>query len=287
MSDKYFWQLIFIKYTQDNKRAFYPNFFSNGYFITSEEQMINYRKYGNKFFIVCLFLLYLMFKLKVIKLLLKLHLVNFWYILIIFGIIIFAGIIYNIAVEKIIFRYSPKIEEKFWENNSENTKFILQTAGNFILFIGLLGGLIYLCLKLITQWYFFIAAIIGIVIICWLYDKNQKGHIQEYVSTLEYTALSSYSKEALNKLTQDNFSEKSNQYKIIENTEKYIPDLLDYLIKNYNYTYENEIKNIDKYITELKNFNENLYEKDIPEDEHIKIIEEEFLPNFEFINTQG
>ena len=88
----------------------------------------------------------------------------------------------------------------------------------------------------------------------------------------------------MNKLTQDNFSEKSNQYKIIENTEKYIPDLLDYLIKNYNYTYENEIKNIDKYITELKNFNENLYEKDIPEDEHIKIIEEEFLPNFEFIN---
>lgn len=286
MSDKYFWQLIFIKYTQDNKRVFYPNFFSNGYFITSEEQMINYRKYGNKFFIVCLFLLYLMFKLKLIKLLLKLHLVNFWYLLIILGIIILAGIIYNIAVEKIIFRYSPKIEEKFWENNKENTEFILQTAGSFILFIGLLAGFIYLCLKLITQWYLFIAAIIGIVIICWLYDKSQKGRISEYVSTLEYTALSSYSKEAIQKLSQDNFSEKSNPYKIIENTEAYMPDLLAYFIRNYNYTYENEIKNIDKYISELKIFNESLYEKDIPEDEHLKIIEEEFLPNFECINAR-
>ena len=286
MSDKYFWQLVFIKYTQDNKRVFYPNFFSDGYFITSEEQMINYRKFGNKFFIVSLFVFYLMLKLKIFKLLYKMHFLNFWYVLIVIGIILLVGIIYNIVAEKNIFRHSPKIEEKYWVNNEENAKFLLQTAGNFILFILLLGGIVYLCIRLIHEWYYAIAAIIGIILVCWFYDNKQKEKISEFVLTLEYEALYSYSEDIMNRLNQETFSDKSNQCKIIENIKEYLPVLLEHFITTCNYTYENEILNINKYINEFKAFNEELYNSDVPEEEHIKIIEERFLPDFECVNSQ-
>ena len=62
--------------------------------------------------------------------------------------------------------------------------------------------------------------------------------------------------------------------------------LLEHFITTCNYTYENEILNINKYINEFKAFNEELYNSDVPEEEHIKIIEERFLPDFECVNSQ-
>ena len=114
MTQRYFWQLIFIKYTQDNKRVFYPNFFSDGYFITSEEQITNYKKFGNKFFIWLILIFIACLKLRIIKFILYNHLLNqLNFFAILFG-IIFIGLIYNFIAEKIIFKHSIRITEKYW-----------------------------------------------------------------------------------------------------------------------------------------------------------------------------
>ena len=109
----YFWQLIFIKYTSDNKRIFYPSFFSDGYYITSEEQFKNYQKFGNKFFIILLFLFIFMAKFKLLKVIFYFKLISIQTFCTIAILLTIIGLIYNVIIPKLIFKNNIKTTEKY------------------------------------------------------------------------------------------------------------------------------------------------------------------------------
>lgn len=281
MANRYFWQMIFIKYTSDNKRVFYPNFFSNGYFITSEDQMIKYRKYGNMFFLICFAIFLILGKLKILKLLIKMNILSGWGWLALFGAILVIGTIYNIIVEKIIFKHSIKIEEKYWVNNSENIKFILFSSLYILGYIAAIIGLVYITIEYFSHiWSVMIALGIGLVIALGKGPQLLDTRLNNYTLYLEIKSLTAFAQTELEKLHQEKFSEKANSWKIIENIQTYLPLLIEYLAKNEIFEYEQELSSIKNFIKELKDYNITLYDNDIDENTHQQIIEEEFLKEF-------
>lgn len=281
MANRYFWQMIFIKYTSDNKRVFYPNFFSNGYFITSEDQMIKYRKYGNMFFLICFAIFLILGKLKILKLLIKMNILSGWGWLALLGAILVIGTIYNIIVEKIIFKHSIKIEEKYWVNNSENIKFILFSGLYILGYIAAIIGLVYITIEYFSHiWPVMIALGIGLVIALGKGPQLLDTRLNNYTLHLEIKSLTAFAQTELEKLHQEKFSEKANSWKIIDNIQTYLPILIEYLAKNKIFEYEQELSSIKNFIKELKDYNISLYDNDIDENTHQQIIEEEFLNEF-------
>lgn len=281
MANRYFWQMIFIKYTSDNKRVFYPNFFSNGYFITSEDQMIKYRKYGNMFFLICFAIFLILGKLKILKLLIKMNILSGWGWLALLGAILVIGTIYNIIVEKIIFKHSIKIEEKYWVNNSENIKFILFSSLYILGYIAAIIGLVYITIEYFSHiWPVMIALGIGLVIALGKGPQLLDTRLNNYTLHLEIKSLTAFAQTELEKLHQEKFSEKANSWKIIDNIQTYLPILIEYLAKNEIFEYEQELSSIKNFIKELKDYNISLYDNDIDENTHQQIIEEEFLNEF-------
>lgn len=281
MANRYFWQMIFIKYTSDNKRVFYPNFFSNGYFITSEDQMIKYRKYGNMFFLICFAIFLILGKLKILKLLIKMNILSGWGWLALLGAILVIGTIYNIIVEKIIFKHSIKIEEKYWVNNSENIKFILFSGLYILGYIAAIIGLVYITIEYFSHiWPVMIALGIGLVIALGKGPQLLDTRLNNYTLHLEIKSLTAFAQTELEKLHQEKFSEKANSWKIIDNIQTYLPILIEYLAKNEIFEYEQELSSIKNFIKELKDYNITLYDNDIDEKTHQQIIEEEFLNEF-------
>lgn len=281
MANRYFWQMIFIKYTSDNKRVFYPNFFSNGYFITSEDQMIKYRKYGNMFFLICFAIFLILGKLKILKLLIKMNILSGWGWLALLGAILVIGTIYNIIVEKIIFKHSIKIEEKYWVNNSENIKFILFSGLYILGYIAAIIGLVYITIEYFSHiWPVMIALGIGLVIALGKGPQLLDTRLNNYTLHLEIKSLTAFAQTELEKLHQEKFSEKANSWKIIDNIQTYLPILIEYLAKNEIFEYEQELSSIKNFIKELKDYNISLYDNDIDENTHQQIIEEEFLNEF-------
>lgn len=281
MSNRYFWQMIFIKYTSDNKRVFYPNFFSNGYFITSEDQMIKYRKYGNMFFLICFAIFLILGKLKILKLLIKMNILSGWGWLALLGAILVIGTIYNIIVEKIIFKHSLKIEEKYWVNNSENIKFILFSGLYILGYIAAIIGLVYITIEYFSHiWPVMIALGIGLVIALGKGPQLLDTRLNNYTLHLEIKSLTAFAQTELEKLHQEKFSEKANSWKIIDNIQTYLPILIEYLAKNEIFEYEQELSSIKNFIKELKDYNITLYDNNIDEKTHQQIIEEEFLKEF-------
>lgn len=286
MTQRYFWQLIFIKYTQDNKRVFYPNFFSDGYFITSEEQIINYKKFGNKFFIWVLLIFIACLKLHIIKFILQYHLLtqlNFFDIL--FG-IIFIGLIYNFIAEKIIFKHSIRTTEKYWVNNYYNVNFLLKSIALIIAWIGCIIGYTY-CMAyyispLMDRNFSIILYIIGILLLILMPAKKFQQRINIFTFYTEKQALTTYFFNELEKLRTKNLGENINISKIIENIKMYAPDLIQNLVILGNITYENAINTIKKYIITFSDFNAKLYTDGINEAEHLKIIEEQYIPKFKY-----
>lgn len=281
MANRYFWQMIFIKYTSDNKRVFYPNFFSNGYFITSEDQMIKYRKYGNMFFLICFAIFLILGKLKILKLLIKMNILSGWGWLALLGAILVIGTIYNIIVEKIIFKHSLKIEEKYWVNNSENLNFLLTTSLYILGYIAAIIGVVYITIE-----YFrhilpvMILLGIGLVIVLAKGPTLLLNRLDNFTLGLEIKSLTAFAQTELEKLQQEKFSEKANSWKIIDNIQTYLPLLIEYLAKNENTEYEQELSSIKNFIKELKDYNITLYDNNIDEKTHQQIIEEEFLKEF-------
>lgn len=281
MANRYFWQMIFIKYTSNNKRVFYPNFFSNGYFITSEDQMIKYRKYGNMFFLICFAIFLILGKLKILKLLIKMNILSGWGWLALLGAILVIGTIYNIIVEKIIFKHSIKIEEKYWVNNSENIKFILFSSLYILGYIAAIIGLVYITIEYFSHiWPVMIALGIGLVIALGKGPQLLDTRLNNYTLQLEIKSLTAFAQTELEKLHQGKFSEKANSWKIIDNIQTYLPILIEYLAQNENTEYEQELSSIKNFIKELKDYNITLYDNDIDENTHQQIIEEEFLNEF-------
>lgn len=281
MANRYFWQMIFIKYTSDNKRVFYPNFFSNGYFITSEDQMIKYRKYGNMFFLICFAIFLILGKLKILKLLIKMNILSGWGWLALLGAILVIGTIYNIIVEKIIFKHSIKIEEKYWVNNSENIKFILFSGLYILGYIAAIIGLVYITIEYFSHiWPVMIALGIGLVIALGKGPQLLDTRLNNYTLHLEIKSLTAFAQTELEKLHQEKFSEKANSWKIIDNIQTYLPILIEYLAKNEIFEYEQELSSIKNFIKELKDYNISLYDNGIDENTHQQIIEEEFLNEF-------
>ena len=280
MANRYFWQMIFIKYTSDNKRVFYPNFFSNGYFITSEDQMIKYKKYGNMFFLICFAIFLILGKLKILKLLIKMNILSGWNWLALLGAILLIGMIYNIIVEKIIFKHSIKIEEKYWVNNSENIKFILFSGLYILVYIAAIIGLVYITIEYFSHiWPVMIALGIGLVIALGKGSQLLDTRLNNYTLHLEIKSLTAFAQTELEKLQQEKFSEKANSWKIIENIQTYLPLLIEYLAQNENIEYEQELSSIKNFIKELKDYNISLYDNDIDENTHQQIIEE-FLSEY-------
>ena len=285
MTHRYLWQLIFIKYTKDNKRVFYPNFFSNGYFITSEEQMIKYRKYGNMFYIICFAIFIILAKFKIFKILTKAHLLSGQLVLWIFIGIIPLGLIYNLITEKIIFGKNPIIEEKFWVNNGESIRFLCSVTGWIILYISFLYMILYLfltyCMGLLKV-YLWLAVLIGIAIFI-VVGKFQillLQKIDDFTYKLEKDALTVFSQNELEKLEYEKFSPSTNSRMVIENIKRYLPLLINYLAGNESAGYEEITAGLKKFIHEFKDFNVKLYDDGIDEKEHRQIIEENFLPEF-------
>lgn len=286
MTQRYFWQLIFIKYTQDNKRVFYPNFFSDGYFITSEEQIINYKKFGNKFFIWVLLIFIACLKLHIIKFILQYHLLtqlNFFDIL--FG-IIFIGLIYNFIAEKIIFKHSIRTTEKYWVNNYYNVNFLLKSIALIIAWIGCIIGYTY-CMAyyispLMDRNFSIILYIIGLLLLILIPANKFQQRINLFTFYAEQKALTTYFFYELEKLKIKNWGKNVNILKIIENIKVYAPDLIDHLVILGNITYEKAVNIIKKYITNFSDFNTKLYIDGINETDHLKIIEEQFIPNFKY-----
>lgn len=273
--------MIFIKYTSDNKRVFYPNFFSNGYFITSEDQMIKYRKYGNMFFLICFAIFLILGKLKILKLLIKMNILSGWGWLALLGAILVIGTIYNIIVEKIIFKHSLKIEEKYWVNNSENIKFILFSGLYILGYIAAIIGLVYITIEYFSHiWPVMIALGIGLVIALGKGPQLLDTRLNNYTLHLEIKSLTAFAQTELEKLHQEKFSEKANSWKIIDNIQTYLPILIEYLAKNEIFEYEQELSSIKNFIKELKDYNITLYDNNIDEKTHQQIIEEEFLKEF-------
>ena len=272
--------MIFIKYTSDNKRVFYPNFFSNGYFITSEDQMIKYKKYGNMFFLICFAIFLILGKLKILKLLIKMNILSGWNWLALLGAILLIGMIYNIIVEKIIFKHSIKIEEKYWVNNSENIKFILFSGLYILVYIAAIIGLVYITIEYFSHiWPVMIALGIGLVIALGKGSQLLDTRLNNYTLHLEIKSLTAFAQTELEKLQQEKFSEKANSWKIIENIQTYLPLLIEYLAQNENIEYEQELSSIKNFIKELKDYNISLYDNDIDENTHQQIIEE-FLSEY-------
>lgn len=281
MAERYFWQMIFIKFTPDNKRVFYPHFFSDGYFITSEDQMIKYRKYGNMFFLIAFAIFLILGKLKILKLLIKMNILNIWGWLGVLGAIILLGIIYNIIIEKKIFGHSIKIEEKYWVNNGENIQFILTTT---LCILGYIAAIIGVTFFGITYFSNFLPVMIligiGLVIALAKGPALLMKRLNNYTLKLEIKALTSFAQYEIEKLRQERFSEKANSWKIIENIQTYMPYLIEYLAENENISYESELLNIKKFIKDLKQYNVLLYNKEIDESTHAQLIEEKFLSKF-------
>lgn len=290
MTQRYFWQLIFIKYTKDNKRVFYPNFFSDGYFITSEDQIRKYKKFGNKFFIWLILIFVACLKLRIIKFILHYHLLNQLNFFIILAGIIFIGIIYNFITEKIIFKHSIKITEKYWVNNYYNVHFLLKSIALIIAWIGCIIGYTYFIAcyisPLIDKIFSIILGVIGILLLIFIPAKKFQQRINIFTFYAEKQALSTYFFNELEKLKTKNLGENINIYKIIENIKVYAPDLIQNLVILRNITYDNAIDTIKKYIITFSDFNAKLYTNGINEADHLKIIEEQFIPNFKYEKGQ-
>lgn len=275
-----FFQLLFIKYTADNKRIFYPNFFSNGYFITSEEQMIKYREYGNGFFILCFFAFLAIIKFKILKLLIKMHLLTSVNCKIALVVLIILGIIYNLISEKIIFKHALKIQEKFWVNNPETINFLKKVCietSLYLLGISIFANFLAAYVKNS------IAAIIGsicLVTAFFVFINSQLKQVANFTTQMELKALQSFAQCELEKIPNSGIPEFANSFQITENIKKYIPALLYFLITQENLSYESNISNIVKFIKQLKRYNIYLYKCRIEEKEHTGIIEERFLPRF-------
>lgn len=254
MADRYFWQLIFIKYTNDNKRVFYPNFFSNGYFITSEEQMIKYRKYGNMFFIVVFVVFLLLLKFKIFKILVKYHLLTLNSFLITLAAVIILGTFYNIVTEKMIFKHAIKMEEKFWVNNSENVNFIFSTISWIAASLTAVIAVAYIVFTYFSNIFILCLLVcIGLVIAVIKLPSLLMKKVEDFTLKLEKRNLTAYAQTKIENLAQEKFPDNKNPYEVIEKIKKNIPDYIEKLAAQ-EISYEMSLKGIDEYIKSYKKF---------------------------------
>lgn len=272
-------QLLFLKYTKDNKRVFYPNIFANGYFITSEEQMIKYREYGQRFLLVTCFVLYLLFKLKIFKLMVKTHVMGLNGFLGLILVLFVLNLIYNIVAEKIIFKNSFRIEEKFWVNNEPNVKFILSLIVKILLiFVGWIiavGVMVNLKLAALA-----IALIVIAIILTVIFINKISSSVNDYTILLEFQALESFAVGEIARLDSEPYSPSSNQRVILEKMEGYASSLICHLLEECEKagTYESRIMLIKSFLGELKTYMISLYDKGVDEKMHDELIESELIP---------
>lgn len=273
-------QLLFLKYTKDNKRVFYPNIFANGYFITSEEQMIKYRKYGQRFLLVTCCVFYLLLELKIFALMLENRVMDLSGFLGLILVLFVLNLIYNIVAEKIIFKNSFRIEEKFWVNNEPNVKFILSLIVKILLilvgWIIAVGVMVNLKLAALA-----IALIVIAIILTVIFINKILSSVKDYTIMLEFKALESFAVGEIASLDSEPYSPSSNQCVILETMEVYtsglICHLLDLECENAR-TYESRIMLIKSFLGELKTYMISLYDKGVDEKMHDELIDSELLP---------
>lgn len=272
----YFWQLIFIKYTPDNKRIFYPNFFSDGYFITSEEQFKNYQKFGNKFLIILLFLFIFMAKFHLLKVLFYFKIMSLQTFGLVLGILLAIGIIYNLIVPKLIFKDAIKTSEKFWVNNYENIKFLKKlviknfwvlTLTVLFIFCGTNCQLDYIAIPIMFL------SLIGYIV--YLNKQAEKVHL--FIIQQEKNAIKSFIISEMNK-----YEKIPNINTIKENLNIYLCDYVDYIYKITKLDYIAITNKIHIFIRSFVRFNKVLYLLKINEEKHKQLIEDRFLNHFEY-----
>lgn len=273
----YFWQLIFVKYTSDNNRVFYPNFLSDGYFITSEKQFVDYQKYGNKFFIICFFVLIFMAKFRLLKALFYFNFLSIQTFGLIVAILLIINTIYNFISQKLIFKNCIKTSEKFWQNNFKTVNF-LKTLTKQVVFA------IFITVILVTIGVNSKEAYIGIPLtiasfLGFLFYLDKKGkNIQSFVIEQEKDAIKSFIIKEL-----DNIKMLPNSNNIIKNLETPLNDYVDYMYKVENLDYIIITRKIAFFIRHFVKFNNKLYSLNIEQTKHIEIIQERFLQHFDFV----
>ena len=271
-NNAFFWQLIYIKYTSDNKRIFYPNFFSDGYFLTSEKQFKDYINWGNKFFICCLFVFLILLKFKLLKLLINLGVLNSQ--ILIFGILvlIILGIIYNFVSQKVIFKNAIKTHEKFWVNNIQTIDFIKKLIKEITSIFILVCAIFVLGINC-QKAYLGVPICLSAVLVFLFYLRKKYVFIKAFVNKLEKNAIKSYALKTLNEFKLYN-------KQIKNNIEIYIYEYINYIYKTKNLNYIDITKNIYNFIRNFNRFNKMLYKLNIDEAMHTQIIENRFLPYF-------
>ena len=273
----YFWQYIFIKYTPDNKRIFYPSFFSDGYYITSEEQFKNYQKYGNKFFIIFLFIFIFMAKFKLLKALFYFNLISIQTFGIIIGLLITIGLIYNLIVPKLIFKENIKTSEKYWINNYECIKFLKKFIYQNI-FVLLIIIMFVICGANCKEVYVgaSLMLITYLSYLFYLYKQNEKIHL--FVIQQEKNAIKSFIISEIKK-----YENIPNFGIIKENLHIYLNDYVDYIYKITKLDYIKITNKIHIFIRSFVRFNKVLYLIKINEEKHKQYIEDRFLTHFEYV----
>lgn len=271
-----FWQMIFIKYTSDNNRIFYPSFFSDGYFIMSEQQFKNYQKFGNKFFIVLFFLFLILAKTKALKAIFYFKLLSFQTFMLILAVLSVIGIIYNIVVPRLIFKNSIKTQEKFWVNNYESVEFIKISSAKILITFLISTFIIAAAVNINNGLIAGVALLTFLGFVVCVVKIAQKADL--FAKQQEIKAIKSFSLKELNK-----YNEIVNYRKIKQNAEKYLYDCIEYMYKVSNLDYSKITQNITFFIKYFIKFNSKLYKLQIDEKEHLKVIEERFLPHFEFV----
>ena len=274
----YFWQMIFIKYTSDNNRIFYPNFFSDGYFITSEKQFTDLLKYWNKFFIITFFILGLTaLIIKHLKSIFYFNILNEQNFILLITVLLIINIIYNTIVQKLIFKNCIKTSEKFWQNNYKTIKFLKTlikqvTITSIITLTCMIIGVN--CKE----------AYIGITValvpfLGFLYYLRLKGkQIQSFVIGLERDAIKSFTIRELDKIKNI-----PNSSEIIENMSTPLKYYVDYMYKITNLDYTQITQKAAFFIRNFVRFNSKLYKLGIESTKHQEIIKRRFLRHFDCV----
>lgn len=268
-----FLQQIFIKYTPDGNMLYYPGFFSDGYLITSEEQIYNYRKTYNKILITLFILLAFGAKLHLFKFFKYINInINFTSVLIILAGILLINFLFNFINTKLIFKKAITVKEKIWVNNSQTMDFIKST---FIKFTGILIIIAVLFLLLnnlqasnLIGAGFGFTGIIGCMVgflgsVYWVIKRISKFSINR-----EKDGLKIFAYKELKNIEND---ENVNFTKIITNIESVLPFILSFFSES-KLQYNLKVNNLRSILQKIAEYTKKIYSEDLNKEEYRDMI---------------